>query len=186
MWRNVEWRKHSYFTLSNWPGGVYGTPTLIGTRVGAISVGAWSVLLSIGRKGYVKSAKRILGAANYIRTEVSVMTDIHVLGNPQAMITSFGSNTLNIYLIFDAMKSRGWKLIACQNPASFHICLTDCNYKSAPAFVKDLSESVSEVRQGRWPESEGMAAIYGTASKVPDPAVIGELATFYLDCLYEA
>jgi len=51
--------------------------------------------------------------------------------------------------------------------------------------VRDLKLCVEEAKTtGK--TLEGTAAIYGMAAKVPDKKVINDIASFYLDTLYEA
>ncbi len=76
--------------------------------------------------------------------------------------------------------------MSLQNPPCFHICVTDTNYLKMEEFVADLKDSVREAKLRPAGESVGTAAIYGMVQTVSDPAIIGDLATFFLDCLYQA
>lgn len=185
MWRDSDWRKHQYVSVTDWTGGIYATPTMTGSKAGSTSVGAWACMMHLGRRGYMDISRKIMQAATYIRQEVVSIEDITVQGDPKGTITAFESKKLNIYMVYDLLKDKGWRLNSQQNPASFHLCITGCNYNRAEEFVRDLKLCVEEAKTtGK--TLEGTAAIYGMAAKVPDKKVINDIASFYLDTLYEA
>lgn len=62
LFKNKEWRDHQFFCTPRWNGGLYCTTTIAGSRPGNVIVGTWSVMMKIGKEGYVRNAKLILGA----------------------------------------------------------------------------------------------------------------------------
>ena len=46
----------------NWQGGFYGTPSMAGSRNGAIIAGTWTAMTKLGRDGYTKSVRDIFEA----------------------------------------------------------------------------------------------------------------------------
>ena len=110
MWRDSELRKHQYVAITDWTGGIYATPTLTGSKAGSTSVGAWACMMHLGRRGYMDISRKIMQAATYIRQEVSLMEDISITGDPKGTITAFESKKLNVYLIYDLLKEKGWRL----------------------------------------------------------------------------
>ncbi len=63
LFRNTELRRLSFCAVSSWPGGMYVTPTIAGSRPGAVIAGTWAALMKQGRKGFIEKAKLILGTA---------------------------------------------------------------------------------------------------------------------------
>lgn len=57
MFRNNELRKQMLFAISDWNGGIYGTPCLAGSRPGNIIAGTWAALMKHGKEGYVEKTK---------------------------------------------------------------------------------------------------------------------------------
>jgi len=53
MYRTSEYRKHQYFAQPEWPGGIYASPTLAGSRPGSLIAVTWATLMSYGYDGYV-------------------------------------------------------------------------------------------------------------------------------------
>ena len=68
LYRGDALRQAGYFAFSDWPGGLYMTPTFAGSRSGALSAACWAAMVSIGDAGYLDAARRILEAATKIRT----------------------------------------------------------------------------------------------------------------------
>jgi sphinganine-1-phosphate aldolase len=60
IYRSHEIRRFQYFVMSSWPGGLYASPTMLGTRSGAPIAAAWAALKTIGREGYTRMAKAVM------------------------------------------------------------------------------------------------------------------------------
>ncbi len=60
LYRNLELRHYQFYTATDWPGGLYFSPTFAGSRPGSLSASCWASLLSVGEKGYMDSTKKIL------------------------------------------------------------------------------------------------------------------------------
>ena len=67
MYNSTKLRKYQYFQQMDWPGGVYGSPTMAGSRPGALSAGCWAAMLHFGQSGYVESTKAIIQCARKIK-----------------------------------------------------------------------------------------------------------------------
>lgn len=167
LYRNGELRRFQYFSTSNWPGGLYVTPTFAGSRPGALSAGCWAALNRIGKSGYLKFSRSILETAESIKEGIRKIPELYILGDPQWVI-AFSSESLNIYKIWDRMAQLGWSLNSLHNPPAIHICVTLPHTKQGVAdrFLNDLAESVSFVKKN--PDFKGdMAPIYGMAASIP-------------------
>ena len=60
IYANTELRHYQYFVAPDWPGGIYASPTIAGSRPGALIAGCWTALMYMGEKGYVDSTKQIV------------------------------------------------------------------------------------------------------------------------------
>ena len=49
-----------FCAATEWTGGLYVSPSVAGSRVGSLVVGAWAALMHVGADGYASNAKRIL------------------------------------------------------------------------------------------------------------------------------
>ncbi len=184
LYRGLALRRYQYYTTTEWPGGLYFSPTLAGSRPGGLSAACWAAMLSYGEAGYLEATRGILAAARYIRGHIDHMPDLQVLGDPLWVI-AFGSRTLNIYAVMAQMSARGWSLNGLHHPPAIHIAVTKRHAQPGVAqrFVEDLQASVAYVKAHPTEES-GMAPVYGMAATLPMRGVVSELLRRYIDALY--
>ena len=168
LYRSKELRHYQYFSYPSWPGGLYVTPTIAGSRPGALNVACWCSLVCMGEKGYMDCTKGILELQRNIKKGVQQCEGIELLGDPISMIVAFRSSKFNIYNLAAHMKKRGWFLNCLQNPPSVHICITYpmVTSNSGSKFLHDLNECVKYCLENT-DEEQKDAAIYGMASSMP-------------------
>lgn len=186
LYRSAELRRHQYFTATDWPGGMYLSPTFAGSRPGALSAACWASLVSMGEDGYLAATRQILETARQIRDGIPKISGLRVLGDPLWVI-AFASDELDIYRVLEGMTHRRWNLNGLHLPPALHLCVTLRHAQPGVAerFLSDLAEVVDEVR--RHPDDKGkMAPIYGLAGTLPVRSAVGDLMRAYLDVLYEA
>lgn len=166
---------------------MYSTPTIAGSRAGALIACAWVSLVSIGENGFKNRVKLIMDTTIDIASAVANIRGLKLLGCdplPQAMIVCFTSangNDLNIYQVAEHMNSRGWNLNSLQNPASIHLCVTLNTVGHNDRFVKDLTYVVDELLRNPPNKMEGSsAAIYGATASMP-PGPVNDLLKVYTD-----
>ena len=104
LYRSPELRRYQYFTATEWPGGLYCSPTLAGSRPGALVAVCWAAMTAIGEQGYRDSTKRVLETAATIRRGIESIPELEVLGDPLWVI-AFRSPALDIYRVLDAMSA---------------------------------------------------------------------------------
>ncbi|BCW96192.1 MAG: aspartate aminotransferase family protein [Fimbriimonadales bacterium] len=187
LYRGRSLRRHQFFTCTDWPGGLYASPTLPGSRPGALSVAGWAAMVSIGRQGYLEATRQIMETAVAIRRGIEQLPDLRLMGEPLFLIAFTSAHEkLNIYQVLDQMRQRGWRLNALQRPPGLHLAVTVRHAQPgvAEAFLSDLRESVAYVKAH--PDEKGeMAPIYGMANSLPFRGVVDEVLRRYLDALYD-
>ncbi|TKR64459.1 hypothetical protein L596_024986 [Steinernema carpocapsae] len=187
LYRSPEYLHHQYFCISEWPGGIYATPTLSGSRSGCNVALAWATLLYFGRNTYVDRARKIVTMAKKLAGEVAKIPGLKAMGKTDVSVVAFSSDEFNIYAVSDKLNKLGWNLNTLQNPASIHFCLTynQASEEVIREFVEDLRRSCDEVRSE--PNKGGdskSAAIYGLAAQIPDKTLVNEVAFTFLDACY--
>ena len=185
LYRGEELRHYQFYTSTEWPGGLYFSPTLAGSRPGALSAACWASMLTMGADGYTQAAKKIMETAAIIRKGVDEIPELSVLGNPLFVI-AFGSDTVNVLRVLDYMTKQGWSLNGLHKPSAVHICVTlrHTQPEVAEKFIEDLQAGVTFVREN--PDEEGsMAPIYGMGSSLPLRGVVSDMLKKYLDLLYK-
>ena len=201
LYRSDDLRKYQYFVSADWSGGVYASPSIAGSRPGALIAGCWASLVKQGENGYVEACHKIVGATkkieSAIREDPALATDLKVVGRPLVSVVAFLSNSLDIYDIADGMSDKGWHLNALQNPPAIHVAVTLPIVAAVDKLIADLVDVVEDVREKerrRVVEGKGKkgtvkgdaAALYGVAGSLPNKSVVVDLARGFLDTLYKA
>lgn len=184
LYRGAELRRHQYFTIADWPGGLYYSPTFSGSRPGGLSAACWAALVSMGEAGYLEATRRILAAVKIVLRGIEDIPELHVLGQPIGVF-AIASDQLNMYQVLDQMSYRGWMLTGLLRPAAIHVSptLRHAQPGVAERFLADLKESVAYVRDT--PDIEGgMAPIYGLAASIPDRTLVHDMLRQVMDIYY--
>jgi glutamate/tyrosine decarboxylase-like PLP-dependent enzyme len=193
LYASTDWRRYQFFTLTDWSGGMYFSPTLAGSRPGGLIAACWAAMLRMGESGYLKATDRILRAAHELKSGIrNTFPELRILGEPLWVIAFAAADParLDIYRVLDAMTERGWSLNGLHRPACIHICLTlrHCEQGVVARFLKDLRESVDASIQphgaGENPGNDGMAPIYGIGGTLPVRGIVADLLLAYMDLLY--
>ncbi len=185
LYRTHELRRFQYFVITDWPGGLYFSPTFAGSRPGALSAACWAAMVSTGEAGYMEASRRILETAESIKTGIGTIPELSILGDPLWVI-AFASQAVDIYRVMDWMTHKGWSLNGLHKPSCVHLAVTLRHTEPGVAdrFVSDLTEAVAAVKAD--PEKlGGMAPVYGMAATLPARGVVGDILKRYIDLLYE-
>ena len=185
LYRGKELRQFQFYAVTDWPGGLYLSPTFAGSRPGALSAECWAAMVSIGERGYLDAARRILETGARVRDGVAAIPGLRVLGDPLWVIAFATDEGLDVYQVMENMGRRGWSLNGLQRPAAVHIAITLRHTLPGVAdrFLAHLADSVAEVRAN--PDIRtGMAPVYGMAASLPADLVRGMLGA-YLDLMFE-
>ncbi|ORX49165.1 sphingosine-1-phosphate lyase [Hesseltinella vesiculosa] len=186
MYKTPTIRKYQYFLFAEWTGGIYASPSVAGSRPGALIAGCWSALMNLGEDGYLDTCKQIIHARQTIQAGVASTPELFVMGDPIGPVVSFGAKRLNIYDVGDKLSGRGWNISALQNPPALHISVTLPWVQSADQFVKDMKEVTADLVANPGQAKGSSAAIYGTAASVPDKSIVEDVAAGFIDLLYKA
>lgn len=185
LYRDENLRHFQYYTIADWPGGLYFSPTFAGSRPGALSASCWAAMLSIGEEGYLKATQKILETAAEIKKGIESIPELYILGKPLWVI-AFGSDSIDIYRVMDEMSKKGWSLNGLHKPVSVHIALTLRHTEPGVSqrFIADLETAVRKVK--KQPTSKGgMAPIYGLAATIPTRGIVADMLKKYLDLYYK-
>ncbi|MBF0452463.1 MAG: aminotransferase class V-fold PLP-dependent enzyme [Candidatus Magnetomorum sp.] len=185
LYRGPSLRHYQYYTITDWPGGLYFSPTFAGSRPGALSAACWAALISMGEKGYLDATQKILETADWIKAKIQDHPDLTMMGNP-LWVLGFTSKTLDIYRIMDQMTQKGWGLNGLHKPSCIHLCVTLRHTQSgvAQTFIDDLTDAIEHVRSNP-KETNGMAPVYGLAATLPVRSIVGDMLKKYMDVLYK-
>jgi glutamate/tyrosine decarboxylase-like PLP-dependent enzyme len=186
LYRSLELRRYQFYTTTDWPGGLYLSPTFAGSRAGALSATAWAAMVAIGEKGYLEIAKKILETGAKIKKGIGEIPELYVLGDPLWDI-AFGSDTVDIYKVMDYMGTQKWSLNGLQMPPAVHLCLTHRHTQPglAEKFLQDLKLAVDQVKANPDKETDGVGRLYGMSAQIPIKGVMDAFLKRYMDLLYK-
>ena len=186
LYRTKDLRRHQYFTYPDWPGGLYLSPGLAGSRSGGLIAATWAAMVTTGRPGYLAAAHAILETAAEIRAGIDAIDGLRVMGNPLFLIAFEADDDLDIYLVNDALKNAGWRMNALQLPPALHFCVTRPNTKPdvAQAFLTDLAAAVQYARDNRGTAAES-GAMYGLGHTPAAHEALDTVMAGVLDAMHE-
>jgi sphinganine-1-phosphate aldolase len=172
IYRHHELRACQFFTETGWSGGLFASPTMLGTRSAGIIASAWATMLRLGENGYRDFAVRTVAAARKMMASINEIPDLEVVGRPDMSVFSFASKRDNIFAIAGEMEKRGWRLNLQKRPDSIHIIVTLNHIKVIDEFLEDLKYCSSKCRtQGVQGIGKNPTVIYGKVSEGLDTDV---------------
>jgi len=182
LYRVRDLRRHQFFAVSDWPGGLYGSPTLAGSRPGGAIAAAWAVLNFLGTEGYTRLARVIMDTTAALIEGINDIPQLEVLGKPEMSVFAFASDSFDIYAVADALAEAGWHPDRQQRPPSLHCMVTPVHEKIVDRFLPDLRRATEYVAQNG-AVSTGRAATYGMLDKMPDRAAVRNVVLDSMDRL---
>nr|XP_032512989.1 sphingosine-1-phosphate lyase-like [Danaus plexippus plexippus] len=186
VYRKEEYRHHQYTVSTEWPGGVYGSPTVNGSRAGGLIAACWATMMYVGREQYVRMAGEVVHTARRIEDEIRKINGLFIFGQPATTVVAFGSNSFDIFKLADLLHQKGWSLNALQFPSGIHIAVTHAHTRAGVAdrFLADLKETTAVcMKEGSAPV-EGKMAIYGVAQSIPDRSLVSDITKYFIDSMY--
>jgi len=169
IYRSIDYFKYQIFVNQDWPGGVFASPALLGTRPGGAYAAAWASIQANGLEGYRKLAQRTMNAANRLKDGISQIEGLEIIGNPKASLFSYRSvdPQLNIFAVGDVMEQKGWSIDRLQRPDALHAMVTASHDKVVDQYLSDLKDAAATVREHPELGETGQAATYGMISHIP-------------------
>jgi glutamate/tyrosine decarboxylase-like PLP-dependent enzyme len=167
VWRSIEDMRHQIFVATDFPGGIYASPTMIGTRPGGPIAAAWATLQAFGVDGYREIAAKAADAADQFRAGIKAIPGLTLLGDSHSTIVAYAPIGADAYALADRLEARGWTVDRQQRPASIHLTVTANHAPIVDDYLRDLRESLAELRANPALAKSGSAPMYGMAAKMP-------------------
>jgi len=174
MFKNSFYRSFAMFAITTWPGGIYATPGMCGSRAGVASAGAWIAMVYFGWKGYRERAEAIFKAQEKFIKALQQIPEVKIIGDPKLGTLSIKSNKkgMNIYSVHDLMLKKGWHLNATHRPAAIQFLLNYCNIQFLDNLIKDLRECINKCANDPTLNSDNKwSSLYASAAKLPTTLV---------------
>jgi glutamate/tyrosine decarboxylase-like PLP-dependent enzyme len=155
------------FVTTNWLGGLYGSPSMAGTRPAGPIAAGWAVLHHLGADGYLRLAEDAHRAATALRTTIEATPGLAVRGNPDATVLAFGGDLevdrVDSFALGDALARRGgWFFDRQTPPDSLHATVQAGHLAVVDQLCADLGSAASELLESG-PRSGDRDTTSGTA-----------------------
>lgn len=162
IYKDQNLLEHQYFASNNWDGGLYISPSFLGSRSGGLVAQAWVGMLSRGYNEYKYSSDYILNLSRYTYNKLKNICDVFPL-DLNIVCFTIGKNTYNLY---DYLVNKGFLLNSLQNPPGIHLCITLLHNET---LIDELYEHIFEfvMNQNIYTNSDGLAPIYGMKTGIP-------------------
>lgn len=148
LYKNADLRKGQFYVKTDWSGGIYGSPSFMGTRGGGPIAAAWTALHVIGEDGYRRMAHEVMDEVLFIKNKIKEeLPDLKILGDPKLSLFAFTSDTVDIYEVADELAELGWTINRQQLPASLHVLLNYIHVGKSELFINDLKIAVKRAKQ---------------------------------------
>ncbi len=143
LYRNRELRLHQIYINASWPGYPLVNTTVLSSRSAGPLAAAYATLKYLGYEGYLSLTKKILEAR---QTIVKGLRDMgfEILGKPVSSIVAFTSNDIDLFILAEKMKERGWYLQLQPGsaelgfPTSIHLTISPIHSETAKKFIEEL------------------------------------------------
>jgi len=142
LYKNHALRRFQFSLYTKWNGGIYGSPTMTGTRPGGNIAAAWAAIKSIGRNGYLEMAKATMEATHKIIEGIKLIPELQIIGKPDMSIIAFVSDKVDVFLLADELNKKGWHFERQQLPPSLHFTVNYIHKDIAEVFLSDLKTCV--------------------------------------------
>lgn len=186
LYRSAELRRFQFFVCTDWPGGLYGSPTMAGTRPGGAIAAAWAALMSLGEEGYLKFASQTMDVARALMQGIEAIPGFYIIGKPDMSVFTFTAKDVDIFAVADRMETKGWRLDRQKKPNCLHMIVTPNHAQTVESFLMDLQEAATvEWRNPSKPEQRKEAMLYGVTSNVPEDADFQNHISSHMDDLYK-
>ena len=169
LYRDIHLLKHQMFVFTEWPGGIFASPGLLGTRPGSNIAAAWAAMQAMGHDGYLANARIIMDTTQKLIKGINRIDGIEVIGKPDMSIVAFRSTSrrINIYALGDQMEKKGWQIDRQQKPECLHAMVTPLHQDAVGPYLEDLKAAMAYIKTRPHLSQKGGAATYGMVSRIP-------------------
>jgi sphinganine-1-phosphate aldolase len=184
LYKDKDLRRFQFFVSKDWPGGMFASPTVTGTRPAGSIAAAWATLQAMGEDGYLKLYRDLFETREKFRKGLET-AGFKIVGNPIGTLLAYESPEASIFIIADLLEKKGWFVDRQMMPDSIHLTITPAHTPIVEKYLSDLIEARDYAKAHPELAGEGMAAMYGMVASIPDPTMVHQFLYQYMDQRYE-
>jgi len=147
LYKTPELRRHQMFVSTDWPGGIYPSPAMGGTRPASPIAAAWAVLNYLGESGYLELTDAVMKASKRLQEGVNAVPGLKVMSNPEMSVFAIGSDGLDVYALADELTKHNWHLDRQQFPPTLHMTVQFGHVGVVDEFLSDLADAANVLRK---------------------------------------
>lgn len=187
VYKDMDHLKHQFFVSTDWPGGIYASPTVAGTRPGGAIAGAWASMMAMGESGYLDHVDRAMKAAKRLAEGIEATGKLALVAKPDMCIVSFTTkpeSKLDVFALADRLEDRDWLVDRQQNPNCVHCTVTSHHEARIDDYLEDLRSALAYLESHPDHHARGNAAMYGMIAKVPFRGMVRQSVMDVMEKLY--
>ncbi|MDQ1256216.1 MAG: sphinganine-phosphate aldolase [Candidatus Hydrogenedentes bacterium] len=187
-YRSMDYLRYQFFVYVDFPGGVFASPSMPGTRPGGNIAAAWADMHALGREGYIDNVRNVMAVTKKLREGIEAISGLAIVGQPHMSLMAYESKDkkVNIYAVGDFLERRGWHVDRQQKPASLHLMVNPNHAPVADKYLSDLREAVEYVKAHPNAALSGSAPAYGLMSNVPLRGLVKKNVLQMMEAMYSA
>ena len=186
LWKNEELRSFQYFAYSEWPGGLFCSPSMSGSRPGGVIAAAWAAMVTMGQDGYTEMARKIYATTKELQQGIEKIDGIKCI--TKSDMTAFAiistDKSVNILVLADKIEKNGWKMERQQLPDTLHFSIMPQHVGKASILLNDLEDAVKSAKAKQDPNDKGSAGVYGMIGTIPDKSIVDDFLVMFFSQLY--
>jgi len=185
-YRSMDYLSYQFFITTDYPGGIYISPTLLGTRSGGPIAAAWAGMKHLGENGYVSIAKKLMEGTEKLRAGLTSIPGIIIIGKPVMNLVSYTTlnNHPDILVIADQLEGKGWMVERQQHPDCIHLTILPTNVGVIDQYLRDLNEAVAYALDHPEASALGNAAFYGLMTRIPFRGMVEKSVKKIMESMY--
>lgn len=169
-YRDMSYLKHQFFVSTDWPGGIYISPSMPGTRPGGTIAAAWAAMMALGEDGYQHHAGEAMKTARRLVDGIEAIDGLEVVARPDAPIVAYRTTDqsgIDVFALADQLEDRDWTVDRMQSPNCIHLTVTSNHAHVVDEYLEDLRTAMHWLETHPGLPARGNAAMYGMMAKVP-------------------
>lgn len=183
LYRDADLRRYQFYVSKDWPGGLFASPSMTGTRPAGSIAAAWATLQALGEEGYLNLYRDLMNTTQKFRKGLEA-TGLKIVSEPVGTLLSYLAPDANIYVMADLLEKKGWFVDRQMSPDCIHLTITPAHAPIADQYLKDVQEVYQYAKAHPELGGEGMAAMYGMVARLPDPTMVNQFLYQYMDQRY--
>jgi sphinganine-1-phosphate aldolase len=190
MFRSKYLRQFHTFAFADYPGGLYVTSGVSGSRPGYVIACAWAALLLTGMDGFEDGCRKVVSTTRYLADGIAAIPGLTLMTpTAETTVVPFTSDQYDIFQLMKRVAKRGFLLNPLQFPSGVHLGVTMEHAKPGVAdrflvVLREEAEMLAEMSKVSGFSRKHDALIYGSTQGVSDRSIIVDVLRRYVDAYY--